>query len=181
MTLPSAAVAPSTQLDGLRITAQRRVAAQSRDLMLLALDLERYSQIEPRLRSARWQPGVQPPGVGARAEVHAEVSFGLSIVRLLVGDPVGEIVIREWVPDRRIRCSVEATRFTGWIQVDARPVGRGAQITVSGEILLRAMLARRLARNFRAQLEPRMTSAILLALGRATKAIVASPEAPAGN
>lgn len=139
-------------------------------ILEFALDLDRYCRFEPRLIAAYWLDGPVAPAVGARAYVVADVPFTIRLLRPLIGPPSGTATITGWAPGEGLRCELDASAFTGFLEVrDATGEGIHA-VAIRGEILFRSRAAQLVTRPFRSQMETLATRSIERALERASDA-----------
>lgn len=115
----------------IELRADVPIAVSPSDMLGLIVNFERYAKIEPRLAHAELLPGPNPPCLGSRARVTANVTFTVPLVARFVRRPSGTIEVTEWLPDHRIVCEFDSRHFVGWIRVDN--VSDSGMLSVRGE------------------------------------------------
>jgi hypothetical protein len=155
---------------GVRLHAIVRTDVPAEQLARLPFDFERYVEIEPRLRSARWlTPG--GPQVGARAEIVAEIPFTLPLLHRVFGAPEVIATVAEWAPPGRTAAWFEGRRFTGEAGISLSECIGGSDVTIEGHVEARALLGRLALRPLRPLVERLAARAIERGVHRAAAAV----------
>lgn len=158
---------------GLPLHAALTTPAPADRLANLPFDLPQYVAVEKRLRSARWLTA-GGPGVGAQAELVAEIPYTVSLVGILIGAPEVVATITEWSPPQRIAFTFDGRRFEGWAAVELDPVAGGSHVRIKGMVTAKAALAQIALRAIQPQLERLATSALERGVRRAAAHITSA-------
>jgi hypothetical protein len=164
-------------VNGIRLHATVAAPVSAEELARLPFDFERYVAAEPRLRSARWLHG-DDPGVGAEAEVLAEIPFTVPLVGRLLGAPEAHVTVTAWDPPRASGVDFSGRHFTGNATVTLTAVTGGCVVEIDGTITARSRAAAALLRPLTPLLEHRATQALERGVTRAVAYLQAerSPE-----
>jgi hypothetical protein len=157
-------------LGEIRLAATTHTHARSSELSALALDLNRYVSLEPRLRSARMLDS-QPPKVGSEIEITAEIPFSVPLMRALMGPPQGIAKILRWEPDHELEIYFEASRFVGHVTVVLANQEQGTLVDVNGFARPHARLAQLALLPIKPLIEDLAKRSILRAISRIDQAI----------
>lgn len=109
-------------------------------LCALAIDLERYAEVEPRLRSAHWI-GDGVPRPGAFAAVVGDIPFSVPIVERAVGHPHGIATLEQFAPPWQLAYRLETPRAVGHLTARFSDHEGGCTVAVDGWIVPRRRFA----------------------------------------
>jgi hypothetical protein len=160
-----------SQSQDIRLKATVQTRASPAALAELPFDFDRYVEVEPRLRSARWLDG-HGPHLGARAEVVADIPYRVPLVRLVFGAPEAVATITTWDPPRRVAVSFEARRFFGSSEIEIEACDNGAQVVIDGAATPRAQMGTRILRPVKPVIERLATRALERGIRRAAAALM---------
>ncbi len=113
-------------------------AASGAALCALGTDLSRYTDIEPRIRAARWLDATAPrPRPGAQAEVVGDIPFSFPVFERLVGQPRGTATLEEFEPPRRLAYRLDTPHAVGRLSATFTDNDAGCRASIEGWIIPR--------------------------------------------
>jgi hypothetical protein len=148
------------------------VDADADALCRLAVDLERYTAVEPTLAHAAWLEG-GPPRSGSRALVEGEIPFSVPLVRRVVGPPHGTATLERFEPPRVVEYSLSTRRADGVLTARFEQRDDATVVRAAGWIDPHSASARRLLRGLRGPLGQLAANAIRRGVLRAAAGLKA--------
>jgi hypothetical protein len=105
-------------------------------LSALAVDLDRYTLVEPRLTHAQWLADGMPQA-GARAEVVGDIPFSVALVERVIGHPRGIATLEAFEPPGWLAYRLETARAIGHLTARFTDSTDGCVVAVNGWIVPR--------------------------------------------